>query len=190
MIQQFSLTGEDVAEMDMVCGGQGEVLLDFVDASDESNRITYAEAAAISERRGKAWLITKLEIDSDAGRQSRQQCLVKVDGTLVGRFDADPKFLASLTTGPAKISIHAEVIDNQRIFVEPIRNSGTVYIFGAGHVSQEIAPLSETVGFRTVVLDDRPDYANRDRFRPLWKSCSFNPLSICRASKSTRTVMW
>jgi len=33
-----------------------------------------------------------------------------------------------------------------------------------GHVSQRIAPLSENVGFRTVVLDDRADYANRHRF--------------------------
>jgi len=48
--------------------------------------------------------------------------------------------------------------------VEPLRQGGTVYIFGAGHVSQKIAPLSDGVGFKTVVLDDRVDYANRERF--------------------------
>jgi xanthine dehydrogenase accessory factor len=31
-------------------------------------------------------------------------------------------------------------------------------------VSQRIAPLCETVGFRTVVLDDRPEYASCERF--------------------------
>ena len=62
------------------------------------------------------------------------------------------------------MSIHSEVIDNRRYLIEPLRNSGTVYIFGAGHVSQQIAPLSETVGFKTVVLDDRAEYANHERF--------------------------
>ena len=67
-------------------------------------------------------------------------------------------------SGPAKISIHAEVLDKQRFLVEPLRPAGTVYIFGAGHVSQRIAPLSASVGFRTVVFDDRAEYANRERF--------------------------
>ena len=43
--------------------------------------------------------------------------------------------------------------------------SNSLWIVLAGsHVSQRIAPLSETVGFRTVVLDDRPEYASRERF--------------------------
>jgi xanthine dehydrogenase accessory factor len=72
--------------------------------------------------------------------------------------------LEKLVAGPAKISIHAEVLDGQRFLVEALRPTGTVYLFGAGHLSQRIAPLSQSVGFRTVVLDDRQDYANRERF--------------------------
>ncbi|MDR3561567.1 MAG: XdhC family protein [Negativicutes bacterium] len=166
VIQSFNLTGEDVAGMDMICGGQGEILLDFIDAGDESNHEIYQKAAEILGQRGKAWLITALGSNN---RQSdccpiRQQCLVKQDGTMIGRFESHPEFLAKLIAGPAKISIHAEVFDNQRFLVEPIRPAGTVYIFGAGHVSQKIAPLCETVGFRTVVLDDRSEFANRERF--------------------------
>ncbi|MDR3588774.1 MAG: XdhC family protein [Negativicutes bacterium] len=163
MIQPFDLTGEDVAGMGMICGGQGEMLLDFVDAADEQNQAVYREAVEVFARRDKAWLITVL---GKAGPHQlpRQQCLVKRDGTLIGCIDSDPCFLAKLTAGPAKIAIHAEVLSGQRFLVEPIRPAGTVYIFGAGHVSQQVAPLSETVGFRTVILDDRPEYASRDRF--------------------------
>jgi xanthine dehydrogenase accessory factor len=78
--------------------------------------------------------------------------------------DCDPYLLEKLTAGPAKITLHAEAFGRQRFLVEPLRSGGTVYIFGAGHVSQKIAPLSEGVGFKTVVLDDRADYANRNRF--------------------------
>jgi xanthine dehydrogenase accessory factor len=161
-IQAFDLSGKDVAEMDMICGGKGEILIDFIDAADESNRAVCRAASEILENKEKAWLVTAFGKDL----ASRQQCLVRRDGTLVGRLDADPAFLAKLTAGPAKISIHAEALDGPRFLVEPIRRAGTAYIFGAGHVSQRIAPLCETVGFRTVVLDDRPEYASCERFSP------------------------
>jgi xanthine dehydrogenase accessory factor len=159
-IQAFDLSGKDVAGMDMICGGKGEILIDFIDAADESNRAVCRAASEILENKEKAWLVTAFGKDL----ASRQQCLVRRDGTLVGRLDADPAFLAKLTAGPAKISIHAEALDGPRFLVEPIRRAGTAYIFGAGHVSQRIAPLCETVGFRTVVLDDRPEYASCERF--------------------------
>ncbi len=159
-IQAFDLSGEDAAGMDMICGGKGEILIDFFDAADESNRAVCRAAAELLERKEKAWLVTALGRDL----ASRQQCLVRCDGSLVGNLDADPAFLAKLTAGPAKISIHAEALDGPRFLVEPLRRAGTAYIFGAGHVSQRIAPLCETVGFRTVVLDDRPEYASGERF--------------------------
>lgn len=64
-----------------------------------------------------------------------------------------------LVDSPARISIHAEVIDNEKFLIETLRPVNTVYIFGAGHVAQRVAPLSESVGFRTVVLDDHGDFA-------------------------------
>jgi xanthine dehydrogenase accessory factor len=163
-LHAFDLTGEDAAGMDMICGGKGELLIDFIDAADEDSRNVYREAAEALERRDKAWLVTAIGTGPGASSPSRQQCLVRRDGTLVGRLDVDPAFLAKLKAGPAKISIHADVLEGQRVLVEPIRRQGTVFIFGAGHVSQRIAPLSETVGFRTVVLDDRAEYASRSRF--------------------------
>ena len=160
VIQRFDLSSSDAAAMDMICGGRGEILIDFVDAADASNRAVCQAVNEILERKEKAWLITAV----GERAPSRQQCLVRRDGTLVGQLDADPALLAKLVAGPAKISIHAEAPDGPRFLVEPIRRAETAYIFGAGHISQKIAPLCESVGFRTVVLDDRPEYASRERF--------------------------
>ncbi len=164
VVQPFDLSGQDVAGMDMICGGQGEVLLDFIDADDRDNVAVYREVCAALQRREKAWLITALGDGQDCSRPARQQCLVRQGGSLVGRFDGEPGFLAKLTEGPAKIAIHAEVLEGRRCLVEPIRPTGVVFVFGAGHVSQKLAPLAETVGFKTVVLDDRAEYASRERF--------------------------
>lgn len=164
VIQSFDLTGRDVAESDMICGGSGEILIDFIDAGDDANLRICEAAAHIVQRSEKGWLVTVLGEDSDTFGIGRQQCLVKADRTLVGRIDCDPYLLEKLVTGPAKVTLHAEAFDRRRFLVEPLRQGGTLFIFGAGHVSQKIAPLSASVGFRTIVLDDRDDFANRDRF--------------------------
>jgi len=164
VVQSFNLTGKDAAGSDMICGGTGEILLDFIDAGDENNLKIYAEAAEILSRGRKGWLITILGKSAEKMGIRRQQCLVRPDKSLIGEITCDPSLLEKLITGPAKITIHSEVFDDQRFLVEPLRDGGTVYIFGAGHVSQKIAPLSESVGFRTVVFDDRADYANLERF--------------------------
>ena len=54
--------------------------------------------------------------------------------------------------------------EGKRFFVEPLSSEGTVYIFGAGHIGQKLAPLTKFVGFQTVVLDDREQFANRELF--------------------------
>jgi xanthine dehydrogenase accessory factor len=164
VIQSFNLTSKDAAASDMICGGAGEILVDFIDAGDDNNLKIYTEAVDITAHNKKGWLITVLDKTTETKGISRQQCLVKPDKTLIGNITCDPYLLEKLIAGPAKISLHAKAFDEHRFLVEPLRQGGSVYIFGAGHVSQKIAPLSEGVGFRTVVMDDRSDYANRERF--------------------------
>jgi xanthine/CO dehydrogenase XdhC/CoxF family maturation factor len=50
------------------------------------------------------------------------------------------------------------------VLLEPIFSEPTVFIFGAGHVSQQLAPLAKKVSFKVVVIDDREMFANRGRF--------------------------
>lgn len=50
------------------------------------------------------------------------------------------------------------------IFVEPVIPQPTAIIFGAGHISKSLAKVASIAGFRTVVVDDRETFANRDRF--------------------------
>ncbi len=161
MIHSFLLTGEDAASMDMICGGQGRVLLDFIEGSDETNLIIYEKAAAILENNGRGRLITSLCSERNP---VTHRCLIKDDGTIAGNSGITLQTLSKLISAKAGASVRTEMIDDRQFMIEPLRNSGTVYIFGAGHVSQQIVPVSEMVGFRTVVLDDRDEFANRKRF--------------------------
>jgi xanthine dehydrogenase accessory factor len=50
------------------------------------------------------------------------------------------------------------------VFVEPVLPQPFAYIFGAGHVSKSLSKVATLAGFATVVVDDREQYANRERF--------------------------
>lgn len=50
------------------------------------------------------------------------------------------------------------------IFVEPILPQPTLYVFGGGHVSMALAKTASAAGFGIVVVDDREQFANAQRF--------------------------
>ena len=49
-------------------------------------------------------------------------------------------------------------------FINVFRSPETLILIGAGHVAQPMAKLGKMLGFRVVVIDDRPEYATRERF--------------------------
>lgn len=49
------------------------------------------------------------------------------------------------------------------LYVEPLVQAGTVYIFGRGHVARELVPVLARVGFRCVVMDDREGFCSPQR---------------------------
>lgn len=54
--------------------------------------------------------------------------------------------------------------------VEFQKSGNTVYIFGGGHVAQELVPVLTHLDFSCVVFDDRPEFSNREVF-PDAKEC-------------------
>ena len=54
---------------------------------------------------------------------------------------------------------------NQAVFARkwlsiPVVKAGRTYLFGGGHVSQALVPVLASLGFRPVVYDDRPEFAD------------------------------
>ena len=50
------------------------------------------------------------------------------------------------------------------VFVEPILPQPVAYIFGGGHISMSLAKSASAAGFAIVVIDDREQFANKERF--------------------------
>lgn len=49
-------------------------------------------------------------------------------------------------------------------FVKEFKLASTAYIFGGGHVAYALEPVLRHVDFRTIVIDDREEYANPERY--------------------------
>ncbi|HEU4558082.1 MAG TPA: XdhC family protein, partial [Longimicrobium sp.] len=50
------------------------------------------------------------------------------------------------------------------IYVEPHRPPPELVIVGAGHIARPLCTVGALLGFRVTVLDDRPEFATRERF--------------------------
>ena len=88
-------------------------------------------------------------------------------GALDERFD--PAALALLDTAIAdpRARDGIRTIDHDptiELYVEVRRPVRELVVVGAGHIAQPMAHIGALLGYRVLVLDDRPDFATRERF--------------------------
>jgi len=50
------------------------------------------------------------------------------------------------------------------VFIDVIRPAARLVLYGAGHVGERVANMAAEAGLSAVVVDDRPDFARRERF--------------------------
>ena len=55
-------------------------------------------------------------------------------------------------------------IDGTQYYAERFNFDGKVYIFGGGHLAQEVVPVLSHLSFRCVVLDDREEFSKPELF--------------------------
>jgi xanthine dehydrogenase accessory factor len=162
-IREYDLTGANTESMDLVCGGRLEILVEFLEASPENLRIFKALRDGLRGRR-KSMLVADLGLEGEPPDTVTRWLMID-DNVPIGDFSPPPKLVEHLRTWTGKERYPVVLsLDGRRYLVEPSFVLGTVYLFGAGHVSQQVAPLAKLVDFGIVVLDDRPEFANRERF--------------------------
>lgn len=69
---------------------------------------------------------------------------------------------------------------SMRVFLEKHAPAARLWLFGAGHVSREVAALAARVGFRVVVVDERPEWASRERFPDAAEVMVRHPADVAR----------
>jgi xanthine dehydrogenase accessory factor len=141
------------------------------------------EAIARLRRRGeKALLATIVSTKGSAPRKESAKMLVTADGKIKGTIgggaiehQAYQEALKMIDGNESKLA-HYELTNADAskegmtcggivdVFLEPIKPLPSLIIFGGGHISFFLARIGKMVDFRVTIIDDRPEFANPERF--------------------------
>jgi xanthine dehydrogenase accessory factor len=159
---EFTMTSEILTGMDMVCGGRVELLVEHVAADTDATAVFSGMEKA---RRNGRRCVLVTALPGSSGNSGRFSILP--DGSCAGCTQGLADAAAALKEKIEGLAGSALVrYGEDRFWVDVIAPGGTVYLFGAGHVAREVSALAVRVGFLTVVLDDRTDFASCERFPP------------------------
>jgi len=166
-MMHFELTGDEVAKTDMLCGGVADIYLETIFPGNAvAGEIFKRIGNFINE--GRKGVLLTLVSDGIRPEDEKSRLLIEEDGSTTGEIGIVPggdkkrlaKFLEIKTPKLTEIEKGKE-----SIFIEPLMPYDILCLFGAGHVSTFVSSLASMVGFRVVVIDDRKEFANKERFK-------------------------
>ena len=127
-------------------------------------------------------LVTVIETEGSVPREVGAKMIVQLDGKIHGTIGGSKvealvikEAREVIKSGRAKIVSH-DLFDEKeagtgmicggtmKFFIDPVDVLERVYIFGGGHVGLDVAFFTKRVGFEYVVIDDRAEFASRERF--------------------------
>jgi len=165
-LSTFHLNDDDV-ESGLICGGSLEVLIETIDKS----MLPVFEAITASRMNGEdTALVTLVRYN-----ESTEKILVKSDRERIGRSRIADSPLAAgqvgLRIGDRAVEVirsqrkeHFKLEDSTEVIIEPIAGFPSLIVFGGGHVSKFVSHYAKIAGFKVTVVDDRVQYANKERF--------------------------
>ena len=154
----FNLSSDEGAT-EMICGGEMELVLEHV-AANPVNCTTFGLLLAAVQSGRRATLASHVS----GGKDGAQRFIVDHQNA-ASRTDVPESLLAEIRR-PQPFAPPASLLEHQgqTYLLSSFTTAGTVYLVGAGHVSACTAAAAARVGFRVAVMDDRPEFASRNRF--------------------------
>jgi len=140
----------------------------------------YKEIVRIKTEGEEAAVVTVVSATGSTPREEGAKMLVRADGSIVGTIgggrienQAIKEALEVIRKGkPKRLSYSLKeggelgmiCGGDTEIFIEPILSASTLYIFGGGHIGLPLAKMGKLLGFKIVVIDDRAEFADPQRF--------------------------
>jgi xanthine dehydrogenase accessory factor len=142
----------------------------------------YEEIVKLKKAGKSAAVATVISARGSTPREEGSKMLVRSDGSIVGSIGGgnlealvQKAALEIIASGKAQ-TIHFDLSEKDAaevgmicggvtdILIEPIIPAPMLYIFGAGHISISLATIGKMLDFSITVIDDRADFANKERF--------------------------
>lgn len=135
----------------------------------------YEELLRLKKEGRSSALATIVQCSGSAPQKTGSKMLVRDDGSIVGTLgggclEAEVVQAALMAIrDELSLTLPFDLTEKQgglvcggkvSIFIDPVIPDPTLVILGAGHVGKALTKVARFSGFRVVVCDDRPEYAN------------------------------
>ncbi len=142
----------------------------------------YTEIVRLREQGRRGALATIINVRGSIPSFETAKMLVRDDGSIVGTIgggcveaevwqaakevmrDEKPRTLRFDLNQNPKYDTGLVCGGTLEIFIEPVMPTPQLYLFGAGHAAARIYKVARIAGFDVTLIDDREEYANRQRF--------------------------
>jgi xanthine dehydrogenase accessory factor len=167
LFYRFDLQGEDAEAAKPVCGGSAWIL---IDGSPGDHRKTWRLLDETLRARRSGLLVTQINHLSERKLEVERFWLEEGAPAEGGEIETLHRLARELaearrTKKPVFVENLPILKDRQSgVFVEPLFPLPRLLIVGAGHIGQAVADQGSRLEFEVTVIDDRPDYASRERF--------------------------
>ena len=166
----FRLQGEEVAQTEMICGGEVDVFLELISAQNLHHRLFFNKLSSLSLPDHKILLATLIEDQGSADWQETNFFFYSQEEG--GYFPNPPPAwiqplrdrLSTFLSNDPPVQLLTDPSGKGKLFLETRTPPVTVFLFGAGHVSRPLCRLAKMTGFRVVVIDDREEFPTKARF--------------------------
>lgn len=168
----YFLEEHDTSDPEMVCGSDMELFLEPISPDNLNNLHIFKEIMDITQKGGSGLLATVVDAERWYSGQIPKMFIRsngKKMGSLLGIQEIEEGIMDRMKQllderQPVSIICKDEEGNRLDIFLEPVISDPILYIFGGGHVAGQVVPLASRVGFKVVVIDDRPDFARPENF--------------------------
>ena len=164
-VLDFELTEDVAVDYGLACGGREKMLaVPVAAAGDAAAFVGTLRDAMQSGRRGMLITVVTALDDTSPGMSAAVWEDGAHDGTL-GALSDEATALARAALGEAHPRPRlVRTKSGAELFIEPIAPPAEVIVVGGGHVGRAVATAAKFAGYRVAVIDDRADFANKERF--------------------------
>lgn len=161
-IREFTMDSTAYADMDMVCGGTVTLLVEYLPATEDNIKI-FSKLLEMLGNNQDGFMVSRIS-DYNIHGFAMQRCIIS-DRHETGAYLLSEDIVAGLSVKASQMRSPGIVdMGDEKFFVEPAQFNGSLYILGAGHLGIETANFAHRVGFKVIVMDDRRQFANEQRF--------------------------
>jgi xanthine dehydrogenase accessory factor len=137
----------------------------------------FGEATRLLDAGQEGVLVTVVEVHGSAPSRVGAKMVVTADetsgtvggGALEKRLIERAHEILDENGGACLEKVHTQEVDMEcggyvSAFLEPLRSGQDLWIFGGGHIARALVPMVGVLGFRVTVVDNREEFASRERF--------------------------